>query len=222
MIHLGSDERSGANECFLEAKGEKPDFESFENKLSYLLEFDSTMKNKIIRWSNEEGIDYPGRLGTTTQCREGDCRTETDDSGDWIATVDIQAGGPYGIYNAARDLALRKPFAIVAEVGKIDAASMKVHHVSQRLLAFAMGISDMKEWSRGMFEETFTHLCQFIFGNNTGCSDFAMSNEGIDEAASRPELNRKALCSERTSNTAHHIYRPEFQERVATVEIQPN
>lgn len=222
MIHLGSDERASAKECFVEALGnEEPDFSSFEKKLSYLLEFDGTIRsNRIIRWSNEEGIDYFGHLGNVTQCREGDCRTES--TGDWIATVDIQKEGPYGIYNSARELALRRPSAIVAEVGKIDLASFDIYHIPKRMLAFAMGISDMKEWSRGMFEETFTDLCDAMFGNSTGCSDFATTNHGIDDAALREERNRNTFCNERTRNVTRHIYRPEFQERVVSVEIQPN
>lgn len=220
MIHLGSDERKSANACFVEAFGGKPDFALFENKLSHLLEFDGITKNKIIRWFNEEGIDYPGRLGTTSQCREGDCRNEN--TGDWIATVDIQKEGPYGIYNSARELALRKPSAIVAEIGKMDLVSMDRDHIPKRMLAFAMGISDMKEWSRGMFEETFIILCNDMFGNNTGCSEFAMTNDGIGESASSPERKREMFCNERTRNITRHIYRPEFQERVESVEIRPN
>ena len=214
-IHLGSDERQSLSSCFAEVKEDKPDFDSFESKLSYLLEFDGLTSDQIVRWSNEEGIEYPGSLGSTVQCRQGDCRGE--DNKNWIATVDIQTSGAYGIYNSARELALRKPWAIIAETGNVDSASMIQYHMSKRMLAFAMGVSDLKDWSRGMFEEAFTDLCIALYGNNTGCAEFAVADEGIREASSREALNRKLMCEERTQNITRHVYRPEFQEKVISV-----
>lgn len=221
MIHLGSDERKAAEECFAEVSDVQPLYEPFENKLAYLLQFDDLVSDQIIRWSNEEGVEYPGRLGSITQCRKGDCRSDSS-IGKWIATVDLHVGGPYTIYSTTKELALRKPFAILAEVGSVDAYDFGKYHMLMRMLAFAMGVSDMKEWSRGMFEESFTQLCVAMFGSSNGCFEFARSDDGSDLAAARAEANRAAMCAERTRNVTRHIYRPEFQEKVATVEIQPN
>ena len=217
MIHLGSDERVGASECFAEVSEEQPDFPSFEKKLEHLLKFDGITKSQIVRWSNDETIEYKDRLGSITQCRVGDCRTDSTDK--WIATVDIQVGGAYKIYNLARELALRKPMAIVAEIGEVTSSTVEVYHIPKRMLAFAMGISDMKEWSQGMFEDTFTLLCREIFGPAAGCFEFAKSDDAIPEAALRLERNKQTICHERTRNETRYVYRPEFQERVASVEV---
>ena len=217
MIHLGSDERVGASECFSEVTEKQPDFASFEKKLGHLLEFDGITGRQVVRWSNDENIEYNDRLGKITQCRVGDCRTDGTDK--WIATLDIQLGGAYKIYNLARELALRKPMAIVAEIGEVSSSTLEQYHIPKRILAFVMGISDMKEWSQGMFEETYTLLCREIFGPSAGCFEFAKSDEAIPEAASRFELNKETLCSERTRNETRHIYRPEFQESLTTLDV---
>lgn len=219
MIHLGSDERKSGEACFSEVTDTLPNFASFEKRLAYLLEYDG-IGEQVIRWANEEGVEYPGRLGHITQCRKGDCRTEN--TGRWIATVDLQVGGPYHIYTSAKELALRKPWAIIAEAGNVDTSVLGKDNLPKRMLAFAMGISEMDEWSRGMFEENFTRLCFTMLGSGGECSDFAKSNSGVDEAAFRSEVHREALCSERTRNITRHIYRPEFQEKVEAVEVKPN
>ncbi len=217
MMHIGSDERVSGAECFEEALDETPDFASFEQKLKYLLEFDGITNSQIVRWSNEENIEYPDRLGTITQCREGDCRT--GNTGSWIATFDLQKGGPYEIYNSARELVLRNPMAIVAEVGNILRDESEHYNIPKRMLAYAMGISDIKEWSQGMFEETFIPLCTELFGPTAGCSEFSKSHEGIEGASALPIANQERLCQERTRNTTRHVYRPEFQEIVTSVEV---
>lgn len=217
MIHLGSDERVNGAQCFIEAFDEIPDFASFEKKLGFLLEFDGITSSQIVRWSNDENIEYSDRLGSITQCREGDCRTES--TGHWIATLDLLKGGPYEIYNSARELALRKPMAIVAEIGEMLQDDFGQSHILMRMLAYAMGISDMKEWSQGMFEERFIALCTDIFGLKAGCSDFSQSNEGIPNVTFRAEDNKQRLCLQRTRNVTRYIYRPEFQENITWVEI---
>jgi hypothetical protein len=217
MIHLGSDERVSGAKCYAEAGIQNPDFDSYEKKLSHLLAFDGITSERIVRWSNEENVVYPGRLGGITQCRSGDCRT--DSRSEWIATVDLEKGGGFNVYSAARDLALRKPSFILGEIGKIDRTSFEAKQMSKRILAFTMGISDLSEWSRGMFEETFTIMCISLFGIDAGCAEFAKSDDGFDDAASRHNSNRNRICAERTRNVTRHVYRPEFQEQVAAVEI---
>jgi len=220
MVHLGSDERKNGDTCLAEVSNEKLEFEPFEKKLAYLLKYDGILSDQIIRWSNEEGVDYPGRLGNITQCRKGDCRTNT--SGRWIATVDLQVGGPYEIYSATKELSFRKPFAILAEVGSIDSTYFDKYSMPKRMLAFAMGLSDMKAWSRGMFEESFTPLCEAMFGSHDSCSDFAKSNTGIEETYIRSAGRVSAMCNDRTRNVTRHIYRRAFQEKFESVEVKPN
>jgi hypothetical protein len=218
MIHLGSDERVSGTKCYTEARSGKPDYDEFEKKLSHLLAFDGITSQRIVRWSNEESIEYPGRLGGITQCRKGDCRTDTNSN--WIATVDIGKGGAFDVYNDARELALRKPTSILAEIGKMDRLSMDANQIPKRILAFAMGISDLSEWSRGMFEETFTSLCGTLFGIYSGCNDFAKSDSGIEGAGPRDEDDRKALCESRTTTVIRRLYRSEFQEQAVSVEVK--
>ena len=218
MIHLGSDERVSAEKCFAEAAREKPDYDAVEKKLAHLLAFDGITTERIVRWSNEEGVEYPGRLGTITQCRSGDCRTNSTST--WIASVDLEKGGAYDIFNAARELALRKPFSILAEIGKMDRASMDNSQMTKRILAFAMGISDISEWSRGMFEDSFINMCTGLFGDREVCSEFAKSDHGVEQAAPRAEQHRELVCQTRTKTVQRRIYRPEFQEPTVSVEIK--
>ena len=218
MIHLGSDERISAEKCFAEAAREKPDYDAVEKKLAHLLEFDGISSEQIVRWSNEEGVEYPGRLGRITQCRSGDCRTNS--ASKWIASIDLEKGGAFYIFNSARELALRKPTAILAEIGKMDRASMDTNQMTKRILAFAMGISDLSEWSRGMFEDSFINMCTSLFGTHDVCSDFAKSDNGVENAAARQDENRQLVCQSRTKTIQRRVYRPEFQEPVVSVEIE--
>jgi hypothetical protein len=210
MIHLGGDDREESMACFAEA-GKEPNFDLFEKKLSHLLSFDGISSDRIMRWGNQEQIEYPGRLGSITQCRYGDCRADTTVSS-WFATVDLRQGGPWDIYNSARELALRRPTGIFAEMGRMDTKSFEKHQTSKRLLAFAMGTSDMQEWSRGMFEETYVRMCEAAFGKTKGCEEFASSDEGVLEDANRPDVHRDDMCAERTRTTKKLIFRDEFKE----------
>jgi len=218
MIHLGSDERLSGEKCYAEANREKPDYDSVEKKLGHLLAFDDIHADRIIRWSNEEGIEYPGRLGTITQCRTGDCRK--DGTSQWVATVDLEKGGAFDIFKAARDLALQKPSSIFGEVGKIDNGSLDANNIPKRILAFTMGISDISLNSRDGFEEAFNDMCSSLFGIDANCSDFVKSDLGVEGTSNREEEHRSSLCSERTTTVTRKVYRPEFQEQEAAVSVE--
>jgi hypothetical protein len=209
MIHLGGDEREESMACFAEA-GKEPDFDHFEKKLSHLLSFDGISSDRIMRWGNQEQIAYPGRIGSITHCRHGDCRA--DDTVSWFATVDLRQGGPWDIYNSARELALQRPIGIFAEMGRMDTQSFEKHQTPKRLLAFAMGTSDMQEWSRGMFEEAYVRMCEAAFGKTRGCEEFASSDEGVLDDANRLDVHREAICAERTKVTTKYIFRDEYKE----------
>lgn len=210
VVHLGGDDRQVAAACF-EELSQEPDFELFESKLSYLLSFDGIPNSKIMRWSNDESVEYKGRVGSITQCKEGDCRT--DDTQAWAATVDIQIGGPFDVYQAARNLALLKPDSIFAEVGHTDSTANHGSTVDMRMLAFAMGVSQMDEMTQESFEAAFIPMCKTILEVDIPCKAFAKSHESARELVTRssPEQT-SAICQERTRQVKKHKYRPEFQE----------
>lgn len=210
-IHLGADERNASLACFEEAGMEKPTFSEFEEKLSHLLKFDNISSTSIIRWENSEKVDYGnGRLGDITQCRSGDCRLDLAAGSDWFATVDIFERGPWQIYDTTRQLALRNPTGILAEVGTLGSSFSE--QFSKRLLAFAMGISTLEDWSRGAFEETFIVLCEETFGNQSGCVQFASNDTGVPV----DQQNILDRCSERTDLIRERFFRPEYQDENET------
>ena len=229
MIHLGSDEREDAQQCFDEVSLKKVDFNSFEEKLTYVLAHDGISSESIIRWSNKEGIEYADRLGSITQCRSGQC--ENGGTGKWVATVNLLEGGAFEIFKSARKLAVKQPFAIFAEVGPLDSGKFGAD-IPQRMLAFMMGASEFeKSWTESLFgsneldEETFIlifkELCESTFPSKNNCEKFATSAESRShEDAQRLENQQKQVCLERTKYVTRHHYRPEFQEQTREVEIQ--
>eukprot|EP00934_Nitzschia_sp_Nitz4_P001358 Nitzschia sp. Nitz4//scaffold31_size150131//47767//50844//NITZ4_002819-RA/size150131-processed-gene-0.223-mRNA-1//-1//CDS//3329547632//1358//frame0 len=215
LIHLGYDERQSAQECFAELSdnGLGP-LDRFENKLAYLLAYNNITSDRIIRWSNQEKVVYPGRLGSITQCKSGDC--ENIPEGKWFATVDILQGGASDIFQAAKALSIRKPQAIFADVGKTGKTAIKEHNIAMRMLAFAMGTSNIESWD----ESTFVSLCSAM-GSDLACQEFSTSRDGVEEdQTARTEVNRKQMCETRTATMSKYYFRPEFMDVGTTMEIK--
>jgi hypothetical protein len=170
-IHLGSDERQESMACFHEV-GTEPDFDSFENNLAAVLSLEGISTERILRWENQEQRDYPGRVGSITHCRSGDCRSSSNRNNDqWFATVDLRDGGPWQIFNSTRDLSLRNPIGIVANVGSITKDYFDQNQVPKRLLAFAFGTTRTEVLNRTTLEEQYTQMCEAKFGTDNGCHD---------------------------------------------------
>ena len=186
FIHLGTDERQKSLPCFKEA-WIRPDFDSFERKLTTLLQMEGISTDRIIRWENKEQTHYPGRVGAITQCRPGssECphNQTTTTPKPWFATVSLVEGGPWKIYETTRELALLKPIGIVANIPNLDKDYFAAHNIPQRLLAFAMGIaSDLPNMDRPTFEKRYVDICNLRFAPaDVGCATFASSDDGIDE-----------------------------------------
>jgi hypothetical protein len=220
-IHLGSDERQESMACFHEV-GMEPDFDSFEKNLAAVLSLEGISTERILRWENQEEREYPGRVGSITHCRSGrDCLSSSHhtsnpnhDDPSWFATVDLRDGGPWQIFNATRDLSLRNPIGIVANVGSIQKDYFDRNQVPKRLLAFAFGttrsIGTDALPNRTIFEEIYTQMCEAKFGADDGCHAFARSNAGIYDyvTARRLEKHLETMCTERVFNdTSLHIFR---------------
>jgi hypothetical protein len=157
FFHLGPDERSAASPCWDEA-GETPDFEKFESKLEALLALVNLAPEETIRWENTEGFRYPTRAGGVTQYPPG----QIDDirTGDlFFLTIDLFDGDAYSIFRNAKKAVALQPLGILADVPKLSESKFENWEIPKRLLAFAMGISELTNaWS---FNDETTFLVQF-------------------------------------------------------------
>jgi hypothetical protein len=83
LYPFGFDERQESMACFHEV-GTEPDFDSFENNLAAVLSLEGISTERILRWENQERRDYPGRVGSITHCRSGDCRSSSNRNNDVV------------------------------------------------------------------------------------------------------------------------------------------
>ena len=216
-IHLGTDERQESMTCFQEANI-VPNFDLFERNMRGLLEMQGITPDRIVRWENKENRVYPGRLGSITQCRSKDCRTDQSTSATWFTTVNLGEGGGWNIYQSTRLLALLRPHAILANIDKLNIEYFQQHQMQHRLLAFAMGTADMPDMNRTTFEEEYIRLCHnlSLTLNITDCESFASSDIGIDEVRAYETAGfLEQTCNSRTVEAKQHFFRetvPAFYE----------
>jgi hypothetical protein len=93
------------------------------------------------------------------------------------------------------------------------------NQVQKRLLAFALVTLHMEDedWSRPMFEEKYIPMCEASFGNDSGCVDFAGSDQGIIiQNRSWVDVYRMSRCVERTRIISRHDFRSEYKESNST------
>jgi hypothetical protein len=164
LFHLGTDERSAAGPCWDEA-GETPDFEKFESKLGALLALVDLAPEETLRWENDEGFRYSTRAGGVTQYPAGQFddvrRNEL-----MFLTVDILDGDGYNVFRNAKKAVALEPLGILADVPKLSDSKFQNWDIPKRLLAFAMGVSELAQaWSfsdKATFIAQFQQLCQAL------------------------------------------------------------
>ncbi|GKY98946.1 hypothetical protein MPSEU_000850400 [Mayamaea pseudoterrestris] len=160
-IHLGSDEREASAPCF-EAAKINPAWSGFERKLETLMALADVTTSNIIRSDNLEGIRYPDRTGDITQYPPGVIETRPNEG--VFLSVDIFDGDGYRVFQNTQKAVNKNPLGILAELRKLSVSKWKLWHVPKRLLAFAMGLSELgTTWSiydAPTFSSQFTKLCQ--------------------------------------------------------------
>lgn len=159
-VHLGSDERDTSAPCF-KAANKEPQFSSFERKLETLMALADLAPGDIIRSENVEGIRYSDRTGDVTQYPAGVTDIRPDEPS--FLTVDIFDGDAYKIFQNTQKAVNLKPLGVLAELKKLNDSKWQTWHIPKRLLAFAMGVSELgSSWSIydvETFNATFTKLC---------------------------------------------------------------
>jgi len=167
FFHLGTDERQASMGCFEEAKI-KPDFEKFERKLQIIMAMADLPPKDILRAENKESVHYPSRTGAITQYSTGQLEgIRNEDEGSlFFLTVDIFDGDGYDIFENAKKAVALKPLGIMAELRKLNDSKWKSWSVPKRLLAFAMGVSEIgSSWSiynAESFASHFVTVCQAL------------------------------------------------------------
>lgn len=164
LFHLGTDARSESMDCWTEA-GETPDFDKFESKLETLLALANLAPEETVRKENKEGFRYPHRAGGVTQYPVGqldDIRTDEL----FFLTIDLFDGDAYKIFENAKKAAARQPLGILADLPKLSESKFDNWEIPKRLLAFAMGVSEIASfWSlydEVSFNSYFTQLCEAL------------------------------------------------------------
>jgi len=167
-FHLGTDDRDASKPCFAEAR-ESPDFSMFERKIEALLTLADIASNEIIRTENTERVRYTDRAGNITQYPSGTWEADliaNRQDHSFFLTVDIFKGDAYSIFESAKKAVGLKPLGIMAEIRKLNDSKWKAWKIPERLLAFAMGVSEVANfWSiydAATFATYFTQICQAL------------------------------------------------------------
>ena len=188
-IHLGSDERQLGLMCSqrrLSGVGfELSDYGRFEKKLSKLLEMEGIALDGIVRWNNNENVEYSDRTGPITQFYDNVTSVPSREQDKKIFTVvNLSNRGPWTIFKTTRAHARLSPTAIMAELKHLDEIRWAKTGTTQRLLAFAMGLAN--SWTNDMdreeFETKFTELCGTLKEDVTQCREFVQHD-------SMPDMN---------------------------------
>jgi len=194
FFHLGTDERLSSMTCFDEAKA-KPLFDVFEHKLEILMALADLSPDDIIRTENEEGVHYPDRTGRVTQYRAGVFDGIRRDE-QFFLTIDLFDGDGYAIFKQAKKAASLQPLGVLAELRKLTSNKFNEWKIPHRLLAFAMGISELGSKSKindsSSFEKTFTELCKTIKLDAADCSPPGDFDQVVAVITETEEFTKKA------------------------------
>jgi hypothetical protein len=194
-IHLGTDEREASAPCFKAARI-KPKFDAFEHKLATLMGMAGVDPGYILRSENKEGVRYANRTGNVTQYSAGVFQVRRDEMA--FLTVDLFDGDAYQVFQNAQRAASLSPLGVLAELRKLNEGKWKLWQIPQRLLAFAMGVSDygtsLSTSDAASFNAVFSKLCEDL-ELDTDCSPpgkfqgpIHIITDGPDFAAKNCEL----------------------------------
>jgi hypothetical protein len=223
FFHLGTDERSAASACWDEAD-ETPNFEKFESKLEALLALVNLAPEETVRWENTEGFRYPTRAGGVTQYSAG----QIDDvrTGElFFLTVDLFDGDAYKIFRNAKKAVALQPLGVLTDVPKLSESKFENWEIAKRLLAFAMGVSELANaWSfndETTFVVQFEQLCQALnFTNDCSPPDDAeIEIAQVVESAEFIGKQCEAFLTEEDVLVAKKPVIPWFENGVARIAV---
>jgi hypothetical protein len=198
FVHLGTDEREAASPCFREA-GIKTDFNSYEHKLEALMTLADLTSDDIIRSDNTEGVRYAERTGNVTQYPAGVYKKRQGEK--FFLTIDIFSGDAFSVFSKARAATNLGALGVLAELRKLNESKWTLWEIPKRLLAFAMGVSELGSARNirdaDMFAAYFTRICGEL-GLSTNCTPPGEFEQRITVITESREFAKKA-CEVRTS-----------------------
>jgi len=227
FVHLGTDEREASAECFAEAKI-TPKFDVFEKKIETLMALANLAPEEIIRTENREGVRYADRAGVVTQFRADqpleDVRAQGVDGEVAFVTIDLFQGDGYDIFENTKKAVAMKPLGILAELRKLNESKWKSWKILKRLLAFAMGLSEIGTfWSiynADTFAKHFTGICEALELDDTDCSPPGTFDQPVTVITESQEFVDKS-CEVRTSVTKQRVAKkadPYFKSKKVAAE----
>ena len=205
FLHLGHDDRVGAQACYDEA-GIEDDaiFDKFEKKLGALLEFSDMSQKHVLRYENldPEENQVKHRAGDIRHYPAGMDIADIQTDRPFFVTVDVLDGSPLQVYARTRALMALAPMGIVAEVRHLLRTDWVDYQMIQRLIAFALGtiqedssqnLDDLAE-----FEMAFQRYCQLLHVFRMDCSVIPEALEVPVRHVTESAFWAEAECSLRT------------------------
>jgi hypothetical protein len=218
FFHLGTDERKESKPCFDEAKMEV-DFDAFERKLELLMSLSDIDPQNILRTENKEGIHYSQRTGQVTQYRPG-TRGGIRPDEPFFMTIDILHGDAFTVYNSTKAAVALDPLGIMAELRKLTTKNFQQLQIPKRLLAFAMGVSDIGSlWSIPdpvAFAKYFERLCKAL-ELDEDCSPPVLIDKHMSVITETQEF-ANTTCQIRTMDGEKHfpkVVKPFYESEIA-------
>jgi hypothetical protein len=170
-LHLGRDERRDSMRCWNESGKQEANnyYDVFEERLSYLLKMKGLYDPKhILRWENQEQVQYAKRTGDVTHYHHSIpsyktviSKNNNHNTRTFFGTVSLTAEkDPWMIYQETRQWAAAQPTGLLAKVEE-PLHPQSNHDLAQRLLAFAIGSADdLPAMERTEFETWLATSCR--------------------------------------------------------------
>jgi hypothetical protein len=201
FLHLGSDQRERAIKgCFLEAGHTVSESHAalrrFEGKLTTALSMIGIDQNQIIRWHNQENIQYPDRTGNITHYTDISDIVNDESNSSFFGTVHLtNEMTPMEVYLATRRWTMKSPtpHGIVAKA--INGQTPKLTH----LAAFTIGLrrteNELLPITEEEFQREFDALCERLH-----CADKEPVVRATNNRPPPAALSLIESCVERTTN----------------------
>jgi hypothetical protein len=209
FIHLGFDEREEVKACYGEAEL-VVDLDEFERRLTAALNFQDFNESKLIRWENSEGIRYPERAGRLTHYRLSKPLNSVEP---FFISSGLQFGNPntavtdsWSTYKETRKLVSYQPTGIVAIVDLVDEAFWKNLAISQRLVAYAVGLSS-PDLSKPDFEKLMARTLAVIGVQDNLAGRLVDPKAALSELERRRKLRKNDVCDYVTINKSRVVGR---------------
>jgi hypothetical protein len=205
-LHLGREERRDSMRCWNKSGKQEANYDVFEDRLSYLLKMKGLYDPKhILRWENQEQVQYAKRTGNVTHYHHSIPLHETaasnkNNTRTFFGTVSLTAEkDPWMIYQETRQWAAAQPTGLLAKVEE-PLHPQSNHDLAQRLLAFAIGSAELPAMERTEFKTWLATTCHKAQQCQPAGKKYFYPK--VD-----PKSIRKKLCSTMTKTVSVRVLR---------------